>query len=529
MLNLLLSILTIAMASVMGFTLITQIELQNAAQDMRENERRLDAAADALTSRLGRLPNIDRLLAPEPNTSSAWATLPASISGVNSTVGGIPFLYCPLGYEYNDKYAFGQTSLTVKTGSTLWSNYTVWTRGGYVTDSNLKIDSELRWKRPVAILVAAGRKGSTPPRCEKVKMVNGRPVVEGGLARVIFDHRDANLYRGVSDPHNYHYDYNNYPAEYMYSNLGQSTGAEFYVANNGSGDGLSIDSPTSLDAALSHFMTYKPVSMSIKIIGSVSIQSGYYSNWWFFIQYYSKDSTSRLKISGVLSEGAPLPKIITSDASVPWEIPADTSIENVAFSNMLFIVGNGDRLRLSGKFENGAQGVQIGFPAVDQNMIEVLEGGQLKISQADMQVIGRNKRVIFNRGSVSIESSIITSWSIFGAWLDLGPNSMLSMNYSEFKGMSPDNAAIFDQGAHIVTGANVQIKGPWGGGCWRRFSDSNLAFKYTPGNISRVRLESTVTPPGAGATAAEIATYNQQFAERRKARLINSSTYQCSY
>ena len=48
MLQLLLTILAVSIASVMGYTLITQLELQNAMQDARENQRRLNVAAEAL-------------------------------------------------------------------------------------------------------------------------------------------------------------------------------------------------------------------------------------------------------------------------------------------------------------------------------------------------------------------------------------------------------------------------------------------------------------------------------------------------
>lgn len=495
MLQLLLTILAITMASVMGYTLITQLELQNAAQDMRENSRRLDVASDALTARLGRLPNIDNLLAPAPNTTFGWATLPQSVSGVNSTVGGIRFLYCPIGYSGADDSMPGNGSLTVTMGPS--ASYATRVRGGYVTNSNLAVDSSLTGQRPVAILVAAGRRGSTPPRCDQVRMVNGRPVVEGGLARVISDHRDGNAAIGA----------------------GESMGVEFFVTNGGSGNGLSPSSPTSLDAALRHYVSYRPSSMSITVAGPVSVAG---DTWASFVTA-SRESELRLRLYGVALSGGGTASITTTGSS-PWYLPADTSIQSVSIANARLVVGDGDRLRISGNVEIA--------PGSASNAVEVLEGGDMKLSQAAVSITGNVDRLIFNLGSVSIESSSLVNNGSVSTLVELGQDSSLSMSSANVgsNGARPGIAAIVDQGARNIIGASSFLAASGSNTCWSPLTADDVGLKWSAnaaGQSSQVVSESNYVAPGPGATLEQIEQYDRELGERRRARLINSSIYQC--
>ena len=495
MLQLLLTILAVTMASVMGYTLITQLELQNAAQDMRENSRRLDVASDALTARLGRLPNIDNLLAPAPNTTFGWSTLPLSISGVNSTVGGIRFLYCPIGYSSADNSMPGNGALTVTMGPS--ANYSARVRGNYVTNSNLSIDASLSGQRPVAILVAAGRRSSAPPSCSQVRIVNGRPVVEGGLARVISDHRDGNASFGA----------------------GESMGVEFFVTDGGAGNGLSPSSPTSLDAALRHYVTYRPASMSITIAGPVAVSG---DTWANFVSA-SRESELRLRVYGVAVSGIGNASITTTGSS-PWYLPADTSIQGVSIANARLVVGDGDRLRISGN-------VTIA-PGASVNAVEILEGGDLKLSQAAVSIAGNVDRLIFNLGSVSIESSSIVNNGSVAALLELGQDSSLSLNGANIgsNGSRPAIAAIVDQGARNIIGSSSFLAASGSSACWTPFTNDDVGLKWSAnavGQSSQVVSETNYVAPGPGATPAQIEQYDRELGERRRARLINSSIYQC--
>lgn len=495
MLQLLLTILAVSIASVMGYTLITQLELQNAMQDARENQRRLNVAAEALENKLGRLPNIDNLLAPEPNTSHSWATLPLSVAGVNSTVSGIRFLYCPIGYASSDNSMTGNTAGSVDMGPT---SYGIRTRGGFVVNSDLALHPSVVAARPAAILVAAGRNTASPPSCENVRIIDGRASVEGGIAVIVSDHRNGLVDVGS----------------------GETTGAEFFVSASGGGNGLSLNSPTSLDAALAHYVKFRPASMTINVLGGVSASASAvdaFSN-------ASRDSELRLRLVGLSVSGAQAS--ISSPSDVLWRTPADTTMRDVSLSRIYPQIGNGDKFRVM-----GASNIQMGSKRA---AFEVLEGGYLEFNRANVQVLGTADRLVLNNGDLSMVSSSIIANTAPDVLAEAGFGSSMVLSGSSLGDTSaarPAITGIIDNGARYLGGNSSFVVASSGNSCWGQSNSQAYALKFSQngsGASSAVVSESMYPPPGPEASPEQISQYNTLLGQRNRARQINGSAYTCA-
>lgn len=495
MLQIILAVIGISMVSVIGFVTIEMLAVQSIAQDQRENIRRLDIAAESLQGVLGRLPGVDTLLAPVGDNSGAYTRLPPGVGALNSNMRGVPFLYCPIANLNPDSLS---AIVDPEVGSIQMpdSNYNISTHAGYVVTSSLGVNADVGALRPVAFILSAGRNADTPPSCNQVRMINGRAVVEGGLVRVV------GLPAGVASTSN-----------------GIEAAAEFFVSDAGGGDGSTANSPTTIDAALRHFVRYSPSNMSIHVLGPVFPRT---PAWSAFVAR-SQSSGANFRIVGENSAAR-----IDVAASGSWIIPQTTVFENITIAGPQIIVGAGDELYAVGN-------VTIAPFNAPQSAVVVRSGGEFSARSSNVIINNANNDAITAEGSIFLNQSILASGNgQVGAFVNLLGGSELSLENS-FLGTNairPLETGIRSSGAvSIFSDVNSGVfASTVSSECWTGLG-TDIAFRWSqtgPGSRSSVRPEIEFPAPAADADPAIIAAFNTEFNERHRSRRINGSNLICS-
>jgi len=319
MLQLLLAILAITIASVTGWALVEQAHLQQVVSDQRETMRRLDVAAETIQGMAGSLPGSDAVLAPAPSMGSgayAYAQMPSNKGGFNATANSAPFLYCPLA---------GQTSTATPAYALPGgSPFSVDLQGGLVIGSSLAPAIPGSY-HAIAVLVAARFDRDQPPSCAAISIgADGRPHVDGGIVRII----SAPTGAGSGNT------------------IGRDT-ADIYVDATGAGNGRYSNSATSIDAALVHWIQFKPSAMTIHVIGTVSASPSIWSDF----------AASMVHNGATLSiTGAPGSAII-GGASGYLPTPARLFISNVSLPGVNVQVGKGSSFSFEGSILLADNGV----------------------------------------------------------------------------------------------------------------------------------------------------------------------------
>ena len=511
MLQIFLAILGITTAATIGFVILEQISVQQIVQDQGENIRRLNVAADGVQGALGRMPGVDALLAPVGANAAGvgWTVLPGSLGAANSTVSGVPFLYCPVASLSAD--ALAATGAASNSAIQMpGSSYNIKLQGGFVVSSGLSIDPQVQSIfNPVAFIVAAGNRETTPPDCGEIRVVNNRAVVDNGIVRVV------SMPSGVATAGN-----------------ALDSAAEFWVANGASGNGLSSSNPSSIDSALQHFIRYKPAAMSIHLIDTVYPTPTIWSN---FVQA-SASSGSKFRLLGN-GTGS-----LNIAAGSTWDVPTTTIFDNVRISGPKIVVGSGDTVHNIGNVTYQP----FGGP---EAAVEVRQGGSFSAVSATIQIINpSNSGIGAIGGSIYLGGSSITFPSQLGYVIGLGPSSKLNVVQSSIgqNGQRPSIASIYSNGAaEIVSDSSSSAFGTSGGACW--FSagnnaeaagapypnDDDIAFKWSlngNGSSSKVQDESqfplvSLAPDSSNAVA--VALYQSGVNERARARRINASNIVC--
>ena len=502
MLQIILAVIGISIVSTMGFIILEQLSMQNLIQVQRENVRRLDVAAEGLTGALGRLPGVDTLVAPAPVLSAnGWSTLPSSVGAVNSTVSGLPFLYCPVVNtplstdELEAVAPVSADNVQMADGA----SYAIGTAGGYVVSSSgITLDSEISSDfNPVAFIVAPGSRAETPPSCADIKVVNNVAVVEGGLVRVV------SMPSGVASV-----------------GTGADAAAEFWVSSSGTGNG-SQASPSSIDAALSHFSKYSPDTMTIHVSGSVTPSVSV----WNRFATASANSGSKLRLIGGGS-GA-LNINVGGGAYNAWNVPASTFFEGISISGPQVVVGAGDSL-----FNIGT----VNYTPISGTSIAILvnEGGRLSGSSSVIRVSNENNYAIQSAGSVDLRQSSVRSGAGQLAnfvWLKGGGSLKMLTSNLGVTADRPLSSSIASEGAIEITSdsASTAAASTGSNGCWAS-GTGDVAFAWSetgPGKRSGVLAETNYPAPASGATAAEIQAYQDGYNSRFRARRVNASDILC--
>ncbi|MEE4212485.1 MAG: hypothetical protein V2I43_24840, partial [Parvularcula sp.] len=328
MLQIILAVIGLTIVGALGLVTIQQFAIQSRMQDQRENIRRLDIAAESIQGSLGRLPGVDAMLAPIPGTSGdvAYSVIPSGLGGVNATVSGIPFLYCPVAPALSAAELDGILGPVASRPaavqvSMLDGNYNIQTSQNFVVTDDLAYDSALDAFNPVAFIVAAGTLGDAPVDCSSIQVVNGRAVVNGGIVRVV---------TAPTDP--------------ATAASGASVAAEFWVQEGGTGIGTQ-NSPSSVNAALEHFVRYRPTSMTIHLVGNNPVAANTLSRFLAA----SADSGANFRLVGH-SDGT-LGGIFNLSGAINWDIPSNTVLENVTVRGASIEVSPGDSLFTVGRVD----------------------------------------------------------------------------------------------------------------------------------------------------------------------------------
>ncbi|MAM36992.1 MAG: hypothetical protein CL949_00465 [Erythrobacter sp.] len=501
MLQIFLAIVGISLAAVLSFSMLERTAAQEIDRDWTENNRRLDMAAEALEASLRTIPGTD---APSPANfvSGDIAVLPAGIGTINQTVSGVPFLYCPIGAV--SAAAIGSLPVATRTVSMGDSgSYSVYSYGDAVLASNLAMDNS--WSqgpRPLAFIVAAGRRQDGPASCSRVRQVNGQAAIDGGMARAI--------YSPVDPAH---------PSQQGSS--GASGLTTFWVAPGATGTGRSIDSPGNINAVLRHYLLHNPDRFELIISGVVQPDAALFESWSTSLAHSGATVTLRGATGGAGISLDVLQHLYSSKRMV---------LANLTLTNIQPRTEDGEMITLLGTVQintgNYGAWVLAGGKMVmrDATLIGNMEDssrGVLRLSgelvmfnSTIIPAANNTQNVIYATGeaSVMMENSVLG-----GAALANRPTiSAIQMNGAGF----------------FYTDANSRAYQAPGRNCWYSQSQfGTLAPKILIGTgtgLSTVRAwADTDQPPPEGATQAEIDYYETWRQRLWLARDKNVSSAQC--
>lgn len=493
MLQILLAFLAISIVSVTGYGLIEQLSLQQIMVDQRENMRRLDVAADAVQGRLVTMPGVEGVFAPAPlNQSTGWSYMPAGLGGINATVDGTPFVYCPVapvaGNNNVQVKSPGGSSygVEVKSGVVVGSDY------GNVAGSAFK--AGLTAYRPVAFIIAASRGSQTPPSCTDIGERNGRPFVSGGLVKIV-----------------------SRPAGAVGPGTIAASSSDIYVATGSNGSGR-LNDPASIEDALLQWSNLRPSAMTIHLVGDVAV--GNVDVWNRFASTLGA-SASRLAIDGAgHSITAPGGQIRSSGV---------LSMSSLGLNGPTLVVDSGDVLNI--------QGDVVLQPSTAGSGLYVQQGGRLNVANGTLRIGGAAQNGVEASGDVVVNAGAIASGSGTQWSLGLAGGSRLWSTGSVIGDASSRNgqAAIVVSGTSSVTSdAASRVVASSGNVCWSTLNADDATFSQSS-NGAGARSSVNPDPANPGLSDPEDPALVEQYQAYRRtvdanqhARQTNHSNFICS-
>jgi len=492
MLQILLAFLAISIVSVTGYGLMEQLSLQQIMLDQRENARRLDVAAEAIQGRLVTMPGGVGVFAPSPATANTgWSAMPSNLGGINATVDGVPFVYCPIAP------VGGSPNGLVKSPD--GTSYAVQIRAGVVVGSELghakPFNPGIVAYKPVAFIIAAARGSNTPPSCGSVNERNGRPFVPGGLVKIVSQAGDVQGAGTVA-----------------------SSSSEIYVSAEGGGNGRMAGDAASIDDALQQWVNGKPASMTIHLVGTAgsSITVVNASLWKTFADSL-RASSSRLSIDGGnLTLVAPASQV---------GVPSSLSLSGVNIVGPTFVVEQGHELNV----QNGV----VLQPGAGGSGLFVQQGGRLNVTGV-LRIGGSAQNGVESAGDVTITNGGIAgpgNWS-----LGLTNGGRLLASSGMIGDTSNRNAmtGLAVAGTWSVTSdVNSRVAASSNGSCWAATDNADVTFAWSgngPGSTSSVNAP-PISPGAVDLTVpsemAEYELYRDNVNRRQRALQTNHSNFQC--
>lgn len=489
MLQILLAFLAISIISTAGYGLVEQLSLQQIMSDQRENIRRLDVAAESIQARLVTMPGVDGVFAPAASTlGSGWSYMPAGLGGINTTVDGVQFQYCP----YTPTIGNPNQEIRYADGTT----YGIQVKSGVVVGADFgALPPGLSAYRPVAFVIAANKGVSAPPKCSDVRERNGRPFVPGGLVKVVST--PVNVSSGVGT-------------------IAAST-SDIYVSSEGNGSGRQND-PASLDDALLQWARFKPAQMTIHLVGNVTASA---AAWSAFAPELAA-SSGRLTIDGAnFSINAPAGQVPTSGV---------LSLLNVGISGPTFVVGEGKVINTRGNV--------ILQPGLGGSGLFVLTGGRLNVSNGTLRVAGNAENGVEASGDVVIATGAIAAdtktWS-----LGIGQGGRLWSTNSTIGDPSARNSQaglVVSGTTSIVSDASSFVAAASSGNCWISSLANDATFSAATnangqGSSSAVYANPAdpgLSDPSDPVQVAAYQAYRRQVDQLQHARQTNHSNFTCS-
>lgn len=497
MLQILLAFLAISIVSVTGYGLVEQLSLQQIMVDQRENARRLDVAAEAISGRLVTFPGREGVFAPAPlNQANGWSYMPAGVGGINATVDGVPFSYCPVSSET------ANANFQVKPSG--GDAYGVEVRGGVVVGSQLgttlPLGAGMGAYRPVAYIVAANRGAEAPPSCLNVRERGGRPFVEGGLVKVVSRPEGAQGIGTVA-----------------------ASASDIYVSASGTGNGRVMGNATTLDDALRQWVRFRPSTMTIHIIDGSNVSVGDATLWSSFVGALA-GSPSRLVIEGNnVSIAAPAGQV-----GIPANLSLSGGAGGLSLAGPTLVVQQGDELNTRGNVALA--------PAQGGSGVYVQQGGRLNVSNGVLRVGGSAVNGVESSGDVALTSGAIAApgktWS-----LGLSNGGRLWASDSSTIG---DTSARNQQTGLAVAGtwsvssdSSSRVAAAAGGSCWAPMNAADATFSYSANGIgsSSAVLPDPIYPgtidPSNQQEVEAYQAYRREIDGRQRARQTNHSNFTC--
>ena len=485
MMQILLTVIGLAMAAGAGYALILNYSTQTISSEVASTTERLDLAAAAVARMAKVIPGTD-VLSPPVETydpSVGYATMPAGSGPFNSRVDGVPFLYCPVGRLSDAQVA--QLSGTVE--RTLQQPSTSGTERVYgklvvQSDWSAAIGSDVRSQfDPIGILIAPERGRSLPPSCSNIQVRDGRVIVTNGIVRVVSNTRG--LARSQSD---------------------MST---IYVSADGRGGRTAPDDRASINSALLHFAVYQPDQLTISVADYVTVGG----SAWSQFTAAAANSSGNLAIVGEGSGGATM----NAPAGTPFHAPAKLSLRNIAFAGPQIVVNSGDEMFLTD---------QIVLYSNAQAAIWVQKGGQIH-GQAGLLAFENGGRYAFKVDGkarfeginiVPINASPNGIFMIEGG--DLSFKNMMVGSDGSLPLVRSQVAPFYVIGsATMVSDPDVDARGTSGGTC-HYSADGNTIMKWVSQSKLRVPDEDTYAVPSVDDNAALRNAYEAERQERNVAR-----------
>lgn len=512
MLNIILGILMVSMVSASGFMIMGQMSLTAAIADQRENSRRLDVAADAVAAKLGAPTDAPRstlyALAPKDgSTSFPYAQLPDLVGGVHSTVSGVPFRYCP--------YAPDQGPVTI--------------RDGYVVQGPVA-PAPLSQFQPAGVLVSSGIRGTTPPPCDSVRMVEGRLVVDGGLARMISG------VKGVSD-----------------AQLTDGGSFEVWAAPGAGGSGINAATPMSLVQAINLWKGKLPKSMVIHVpASSVFVDDGGSLSAAFAMPSRPAGTVRSSKLS-IVSEGVggaiisanssfdPQGSLALVGVSMPQTVLRLASHNAASIQNGRLAgvdVAAGSSVAFNGGVSVQGAGIVLNGDATvigdleivgssSTDLIQIPAGGRLVLSDAAILLRGgETKSGIALGGDLAGRGSVAGGGTGVREVVRLVDGGRMALN-GAIGGVVGSYSILGDGIPASLSG--VVAVGPGRSGCW-----AGDVFAFSTPSSSSTAVPAQLPPPAATDDPAADAAATARFIANSEARstatallAVNRSSWSC--
>jgi len=510
MLNVIIGILLVSLASASGFMLIEQMSLTVAVADMRENSRRLDMAADAVSAKMGSPAGgiQSAIYVPAAKSGSGtynYAQLPDSIPGIHTTVGGVPFRYCP--------YAPDTGAETVSPD-------------GYLMKGAHPSNSDVAGFKPAGIIIAAGLKGATPAGCDDVRVVQGRLTVPGGLVRMISG------VKGVAD-----------------AQLTDGSSFEMWVAPDAGGTGSDAEHPASLVSAMNVWKGKLPKSMVIHVSANAVFADGSGALAGAFSMSSQPAGTIRSsKLSIVSGGGAIIAANATFDpqgglalvgVSMPQTVLRLASHNQASLQSARVAavdVQPGSAVAFNGGVSVQGGGINVAGDATVQGALEVVgstspdlitvpSGGRLILSGAGVTLRGGTSGVAL-AGDLAGSGTIVGAGTGVREIVRLVDGGRMSMGGSV--GGAVSGYTILGDGVPASLGGTMSV-GSGGQGCW-----AGDTFAFSTSASSRTVVPAQVAAPPVSEDGKADAAATNAFVENSNARSralavagVNRSNWSC--
>ncbi len=495
MMQILLTVIGLAMAAGAGYALILNFSTQSISSEVAVTTERLDLAAASIARMAKVIPGTDVLSPPAATYDAAvgYSTMPEASGPFDTRIDGVPFLYCPLGHLTNAQVAQlgGTTSGTLYMTSQSRGEVRY---GSLVVQSALSADIDAGVQTtfdPIAIIVAPDRDRTVPPSCNAVRLSGGRLVVTNGIARAVSNTRGLEKAKGVLDT--------------------------IYVSSAGTGGGTGPHDRASIGSALSYYAYMRPERLTISIADGVVASS---AAWTQFVSAAGGSSGSLAIVGETIGTSS-----LRAPSGSSLVIPENMSLRNIAIAGPHIVVQAGDKLTLTGRVDF--------YPGSSSAAVSVLKGGELR-GQAGLltfdsgggyavRLNGKARFASFNLAPInSVPGGI---FYIDGGELDL--QDLAVGSDSSLPVIRPSVAPFYLAGmATMASNSNVIARTASSGNCLNP-STSNPLTKWVSSSTLRIPDEDAYPAPGVDDPPAAQNLYEEQRQERFLGRQHINTAIDC--